>query len=219
MREKVLVLLLFISLASLSFSTSLLFADSASDAAQFHRQGIEQVKLYNFEEANLYFDKALQIEPDNVLYLYNKGVAILGQEKFYEAFIIFDKVLKIEPDHPIAPAPYQLAKSKMFKRVDGILDITIRDSNGYLVGYFRTSNVGILDADFVKKQLDQLMEKEYSRIDFDVQSTTKFDTSVTQTSFAPEGFEIPMVVSKHLSYPVKKGEVVSVHYTIFMMTE
>ena len=152
MRKKVFVLLLLIPMISLSFSTNLLFADSASDADTFHRQGVEQMKLGNFEEANLNFDKALQIEPDSVLYLYNKGVAILGQEKFYEAFVIFDKVLKIEPDHPIALAPYQLAKSKMFKHVDGILDVTIRDSNGYLVGYFRTSDVGILDADFVKKK-------------------------------------------------------------------
>jgi len=226
MRKKVFVLLLLIPMISSSFSTNLLFADSASDAAQFNSQGFEQMKLGNFEEAISYFDKALEIEPDNVTYLDNKGLAVLNQLNYYEAFLIFEKVLKINPDDPIALASYYFTQQKMYKVMDSVVDITIRDSNGYLVGYFRTKQVGILLGDIAKKELDNyiLTEMKYKGIDIQVlyfitEEVSKRETTISKTSMAPIGMDIPVVVSKHLGYPIEKGDVITAHYRIIRPIE
>jgi len=214
MGKNVLVLLLFVSLISLSLSTNILFAQSPS-AAQFHSKGVEEAKLGNYETASLYFDKALEIEPDNILYLNNKGFALIGEEKYYEAFVIFGKVLKIEPDDANALIGYPLAKSTMFAGVDGIADIIIRDSNGYLVGYLRTTNIGILNSESVANELKSLLEAEdYAQIEINVNLHMKVDTAITQTSFAPEGMEVPLFTSKHPAYPVTEGDTVTAHFTI-----
>jgi tetratricopeptide (TPR) repeat protein len=53
-----------------------------------------------YEDAIVYLDKALAIDPNsvNVDALYNKGAALLDQGKNEEAIEYFDRVLAIEPN-------------------------------------------------------------------------------------------------------------------------
>jgi len=118
---------LLVALILISFSSILAFADPASDASEFNEQGVKSVELGNYEEAISYFDKALQIEPENMKFLKNKGAVLILQEKYYEASIIFEKVLTVIPDDPIALHHILNFTSKGYKSVDGTLEIIIRN--------------------------------------------------------------------------------------------
>ena len=227
MWKKVFVLLLFISLASLSFSTGLVFADPASDAREFTEQGVAQLNLGNYEEAIPYFSKALQIEPDNIDNLNNMGLAFMTQEKYYESFLIFKKVLKIMPDEPTALSYYNFTQREMYDLLFGIVDITIRDSQGHLIGYFRTMQLGILAGDLAKIEIDkfpvtEIMStngKDYEVIELDLEIVAEKEDSITKTSFAPEYMETAIVISKHLAYQTEPGDRISAHYKFIRAIE
>jgi len=228
MREKIFVLLLFIPLASLSFSTGLVFADPASDASEFNEQGVKSVELGNYEEAISYFDKALQIEPESIRFLKNKGLVLMALEEFYEAWIIYDKILEIDPNNTTVASNYYFSEAKMFKSVDGVLEITIRDSHGNLIGYFQTTAVSILDHDRIKNEIEQWpVTKIITRNgqDFEVvqkESGTavveEFHTSNT-SNFALLGENMPLMKSKYQGIPLEKGDSISLVFTIFRPIE
>lgn len=56
-------------------------------------------KLDKYEEALIYLDIILEIDPNNLGSLINKGRLMLQLNKFEEASFLADKVLKIYPDH------------------------------------------------------------------------------------------------------------------------
>jgi len=58
--------------------------------------------LYNkgeYEEAIEYFDKMLQLDPNNVYTLIGKGNSFIYLGKYVEALVYYDKVLAIDPDN------------------------------------------------------------------------------------------------------------------------
>jgi len=228
MWKKVFVLLLFISLAYLSFSTSLVFADSASDAKLFNNQGVEQLQLGNYEEANSYFDKALQIDPNNVTYLNNKGLATLGQANYYEALRIFYKVLEINPDDPIALDSYNVTQNGMYQHVNGVVDVIVEDSNGYLVGYYRTEEVSMILNEHTKSELDpyvstemKLGDKDTEVILFKTVFVAEKETTITKSGINSVELELPLtlVISKHIGTPIEKGDVITTYFRILKPIE
>ena len=62
-------------------------------------KGNEQFYKQQYEEAIEYFDKALMINPDDALALYNKGAALYYLGNYEEAIEYFDKSLMINPDY------------------------------------------------------------------------------------------------------------------------
>jgi tetratricopeptide (TPR) repeat protein len=52
--------------------------------------------LGRYEDAIIWFDKALEIEPNNELILNDKGFAITNLERYQEAITLYDKALEIE---------------------------------------------------------------------------------------------------------------------------
>ena len=55
--------------------------------------------LSKYQEAIEWYDKALKIDPNNILALNNKGLALSNLGKYQEAIEWYDKALKIDPNN------------------------------------------------------------------------------------------------------------------------
>jgi len=125
----------------LLFSTPVIFAygQLESDVDFMVYKGGQYLKMFNYEEAITFFDKALELEPNNVEALYQKANAFSALEKYNEAIEYYEKVLNIEPDNQNAAislhnALVSIANYK-YRFLDGVLEITVHDSQGGLVAY------------------------------------------------------------------------------------
>ena len=65
-------------------------------------KGDDLVKQGRFREAIALYDRALRIDPENVLTWNLKGDALNKLDRFAEAVAAFDRALRIEPDHVYA---------------------------------------------------------------------------------------------------------------------
>jgi tetratricopeptide (TPR) repeat protein len=54
--------------------------------------------LGHYDEAILWYDKVLDIDPTNISALNNKGVALYNLGHYDEAILWYDKVLDIDPN-------------------------------------------------------------------------------------------------------------------------
>jgi tetratricopeptide (TPR) repeat protein len=66
-----------------------------SKANSFHELG-------KFQEAIVWYDKALAIDPKNVDVLTAKGLTLYNLQKYQEAIVWIDKALAIDPDNAYA---------------------------------------------------------------------------------------------------------------------
>ena len=205
----------------IAFSVSMAYADSEDDASMFNQQGVENIELGNYDEAISYFDKALQMEPDNVTYLNNKGTVLILQEKYYEATQIFAKVLTIEPNDPTALDSYALSDKNLYETAQGIADIIIHDSHGNFISYVRTTQVVILIGDIANKELDRFVVKkithndqEFELIAMQVTSVATKDKTITKTYLAPKDTTIPLIITRHAGYVTEPGDVISTYYRV-----
>ena len=71
-----------------------------SVSEEYYRKGLSLAKIEDYEEASKYFDKAIQIDPNNILAWISKANALteLGNEE--EAKACVDKVKAIDPNYP-----------------------------------------------------------------------------------------------------------------------
>ncbi|HHT9133341.1 MAG TPA: tetratricopeptide repeat protein [Candidatus Avalokitesvara rifleensis] len=95
-------------------------AAQAQDAQELLNKGIEQDKLRNDEEAIEYYDKALAIDPNNVLALTNKGVALSELGRHEEAISCYDKALMIDPNNVLALTNKGAALSRLGRYEEAI---------------------------------------------------------------------------------------------------
>jgi len=218
---------LLVALILISFSSILVFADSEDDAIMFNKQGIVNIELGNYEEAISYFDKAIQIDPDNMIYLKNKGTVLILQEKYYEASIIFEKVLTVIPDDPIALHHILNFTSKGYKSVDGTLEIIIRNPQGHLTGYIKTTDIIVLDHLVAKENIDEWPVKEIiNRNGQDVQvsqlvteNVVEEENSYSKIYHSDLDKQQVLIITKHHGFPVDRGDVVTLVFTIFRPIE
>jgi len=236
-------LFLFALLISISLSSILVFADSEDDELNtkdadlvesqevmlLSNKGIEFTDAGNYEEAIAYFDKALEIDPDNVLALTNKG-GILGlMGKHYDAHLIFQKVVEIMPENLRAHDGLQISLQRMMGAVDGLLEITIRNSQGHLVGYITTSTVAVLDSEDADKIIDEwtlikTMSRNGQEVDV-LQHVTVLGVNTDKLTYARMNLALPgvekvmLIVGEHNGIQLDKGDVVTLVFTLFRPIE
>lgn len=99
-------LLVSISLSALLLFglTQIVFAQDSTlseekDLNEIYSVLISLLKEERFQEALPYLDKILEIDPNNVPILLNKGSALIALDKSSESITYFDRLLKIEPDN------------------------------------------------------------------------------------------------------------------------
>ena len=86
----------------LVFPSSLVYADVQSDINGLLQKGLELNNASKYDEAIPYFDKVLEIEPNNTKALILKGVMLGQLNQSQQAISYFDKVLEIDPKNVAA---------------------------------------------------------------------------------------------------------------------
>jgi len=79
----------------------------------FTDKGYEKLKNGNYNEAIKYFNKVLEIKPDNISALMYKGGALFATHNYEDAIKCFDVVIYIKGDHSIA----WFSKGEAFERL------------------------------------------------------------------------------------------------------
>ena len=83
--------------------------------------GLDKYKKYFFEEAIVYFDKALGFDPDNSQVLNLKGISLVKLEKYANAVSIYDDIIETDPTNTIALKNKAVALSKLERHSDSII--------------------------------------------------------------------------------------------------
>jgi len=215
------------------FSTPVIFAygQLESDVDFMVYKGGQYLKMFNYEEAITFFDKALELEPNNVEALYQKANAFSALEKYNEAIEYYEKVLNIEPENQNAiislhNALVSIANYK-YGFIDGVLEIKVHDSNGNLVAFQRATKIFALENEITENIIENwpvsktvtrnnqnyaVHQQEYVKV---VDNDTIFGFHEIPYS---DKVDLPIASTWHYQIPVEKGDVVTYVYSIFMST-
>ena len=94
--KKAIILIVIVVLFSI---TSVTIAYSQEDVDLLLEKGLESYRNGTYYEAISYFEKVLEVEPDNLRALNYKGGSLVPLGKHDEAISYFDRVLEIEPNY------------------------------------------------------------------------------------------------------------------------
>ena len=109
--------------------------DELNDLKQGVRLRVLRGKLAieagRYSEAEVEFQKALAVEPENIAALVNYGVVLVNLQKYPEAITNFEKVISLEPNNP--NALYNLAvlfslQQKHFQAIEHLKALLLIDS-------------------------------------------------------------------------------------------
>ena len=114
------------------------------------------IKLNNLEQAKLVADLILQTDPKNTSGFLLQGIVLHKEGDYYNSIIYFDKVLEIDPENSQAESlRLESQRNLNYYPINGMLEIIVRDSNGNLVGYYKSmKNIHILDHEAAKPWLE-----------------------------------------------------------------
>ena len=70
---------------------------NSKNAWYFLNQGLTAVYYNQFKKAVLKFNKAISLEPENIVAQLHKGRTLYKLDDFQNAIICFDKILSIDP--------------------------------------------------------------------------------------------------------------------------
>ena len=126
------------------------FPLKGENIVEWHKIAASLISNGKYEESIKYYDKILEINPNDVNALASKGIALSHLHKHSEAIIAIDKALLIEPNNEIIKKKKAnfLSKAPTVSAYDSIYDIelrvTIRDSSGNLISISESSNTRYL---------------------------------------------------------------------------
>ena len=213
------------------FSTPVIFAygQLEYDVDFMVYKGGQYLKMFNYEEAITFFDKALELEPNNVEALYQKANAFSALEKYNEAIQHYEKVLNIDQENQNAiirlhNALVSIANYK-YGFLDGVLEIKVHDSNGNLVAFQRATKIFALESEITENIIENwpvsktvtrnnqnyaVHQQEYVKV---VDNDTIFGFHEIPYS---DKVDLPIASTWHYQIPVEKGDVVTYVYSIFL---
>ena len=148
-------LLFFAFIILFSFPVMLVFADSADDLNELNENGNASFNLGNFEEAISYYDKALEIDPNNTITLNNIGATLEKIGKTQEAYEFFRKVVLIDPNYELAQSNLQKLSLQLgYVPIEGTMQVIVRDQHGNLIADIKNSRLEIINHPSVQDTLD-----------------------------------------------------------------
>jgi len=192
-------------------------------------KGGQYLKMFNYEEAITFFDKVLEVEPNNVEALYQKANALSKLEKYDEAIEYYEKVLNIEPENEnviirLHNALVSIANYK-YGFLDGVLEITVHDSQGGLVAYQRATKFFAFKHDITEnlietwsvKKITELNNQKFTVYQKEFVKVLDKDTILGfhQIPYSDK-VDLPLVSTWHYQIPVEQGDTVNYFYSIFM---
>ena len=100
--------IIFTSISSISAQES-----DEKNIEELHSIGASLISEGRYEESIRYYDKILEIDPDEVRALLNKGSVLIQLQKYEESIRYYDKILEIDPDEVRALASKTIALSHL----------------------------------------------------------------------------------------------------------
>src|SRR3990172_2178894 len=108
------------------------------------------------DNAISYIDRALEIEPNDPDILFSKADALREQKKYDQAFTYFHKVLEIQPDNFLAQNKFKIVYNLLnFTKQDGNIEITIHNSQGYIISHLKINKFTVLDHELFENMVNQ----------------------------------------------------------------
>ena len=214
----------------LLFSVSFVFVygESEPDIDFMLYKANQYFKLYMHDEAISLYDQVLNEEPDNVEALMNKGNILSYVGKNNEAISYYEKVLKLAPQNQLALFKLQEAlldtTSYKYGFLDGVLEITVHDSNDGLVAYHRTTKILALNHELVVNMVENWPVKKIITLNnqkFSVHQKMFEQVEEKNTIYGfheipfSEEVDFTLASAWHYQIPIEKGDVVRYTYSIF----
>lgn len=113
------------------FSTNISFAGNQTnpEISELTSAGLALMQQGKFQDALQYFDKILNIDPNEPIALGNKGAALTQLNRYEEALVFYNKALQIDPTNTntlnnMAASLFQLGRiNESLQTLDKILEI------------------------------------------------------------------------------------------------
>ena len=183
--------------------------------------------LGRIDQAESYVDKALEIDDSYPPSLYNKGIFLGSQGNYYDAIPYFMKTLELDSDHEFSNDTLIFAVEKSVKRklIDGIMQLTVRNSDGTLVTHYQTKDIVLVDHEIFKFLIEKYFEKEtiiqnshkvevlYHNLTFDV----NYDKQYGSWWIVHPESGLKVVIAKTPTIHLKQGDTVIADYYIFSL--
>ncbi len=93
------ILAITVMVISFTFTSCDNKAQKIKEAEQLHQKAWNLVEEQKYDEAMVYFDKALELDPANGKIWFNRGNNFVYQKKYKEALECFDKAIELEPEN------------------------------------------------------------------------------------------------------------------------
>jgi len=84
---------------TLSISILAVSAESSETTEELFSKAMEQIDEGRFDDALIYLDSILELDPNQLAALSNKGGVLIELEKYEEAIEYLDRALEINPNH------------------------------------------------------------------------------------------------------------------------
>jgi len=221
-------LTVFLLLAIFSLPVIFAYGDSESENDLLLKKGIEHFSQEEYEQAISYFDEILEIEPNHVEALYNKGNTLSKIEKYDESISYFEQVLKLDPDKYIARLKLENSllevTSYNYGFLDGVLEITVHDSNGGFIAYLRTTKIKAVEHEIVENlvekwpitKISKRNNQNFNVHQYEFVKIVEADTiyGFHEIPFSEE-VDFPLTSTWHYQIPVERGDTVRYVYSIF----
>lgn len=154
---------------SLTILLSLLFSCATTqqeqvqckDANTCHQLGFTHIQKKDFNQAILYFNKAIELDPTNPMFYINRGAAYAAKGRNDQAVSDWTKALEIDPKH--RSAYYNRGRTfcvmkqydKAISDLDKALEINPRHAPSYYergIAYYEKNQYDLALSDFDKAQ-------------------------------------------------------------------
>jgi len=192
-------------------------------------KGILLAFLNQTDDGIFYLEKALEIEPDNIEALRNRAIHFIFQENYNDAVLDFYKILEIEPENPDVFIYLQIAKTGLgYYKTKGFVEFILRDNQGKLVTYYKTSNVVVLNHTLAQDYLDSFKVTEeisFNGTNYEVRqmlfkNVYDEDSVLSMTAVGyEEDLNLRLLIAPSWGFPVKKGDTIDTLYTFFIPIE
>jgi len=182
-----------------------------------------------YTEGLPYVERVLEIEPDNVDAMFLKAILLTETKDYQTSATYYDKILQINPYHKISAENFLfLSKHLMgYVPIEGNLDVTIVDSNGFLAAHFVVPNLRIMNHTIGQELLDEwdvIGTEKRDGIDYevlnyerklDVKRKSIFGGAAHYGISYPFERDIWKLYANYYSYYVDKGDLVTFTYTVY----
>jgi len=193
-------------------------------------KGLLHAFLSQTDDAIFSLEKALEIEPDNIDALRNRGIYFVSQENYEDAVTDFYKILEIEPDNQIIQKYIDTAQTGLgYTLTKGFIEFILRDDQGKLVTYFKSSDVLVLNHPLGQDYLENLNVTEKISVNgtnYEVRQELfngkhELDLKVLSMTSIPSKSvpDLKLILYPSWGFPLNYGDTIDILLTFFIPVE